>query len=50
MLKRVANDRTSPDFIPYPAQLEGKYDYAETAAHVAAAFQALQNEIIRLTK
>ena len=50
MLKRVANDATSPDFIPYPGQLEGKYYYAETAAHVAAAFQALQNEIIRLTK
>ena len=25
MLKRMANDRTSPDFIRYPAQLEGKY-------------------------
>jgi Flp pilus assembly protein TadG len=50
MLKRVANDRTSPDFVPYPGQLEGKYYYAETSAHVAAAFQSLQNEIIRLTK
>jgi hypothetical protein len=50
MLKRVANDATSPDFIPYPGQLEGKYYYAETSAHVSAAFQALQNEIIRLTK
>jgi Flp pilus assembly protein TadG len=50
MLKRVANDRTSPDFVAFPDQLEGKYYYAETSAHVAAAFQALQNEIIRLTK
>ncbi len=50
MLKRVANDATSPDFIPCPAQLEGKYYFAETAATSAAAFQALQNQIIRLTK
>ena len=50
MLKRVANDATSPDFIVHPTQLEGKYYYAETEADVAAAFQALQNQIIRLTK
>ena len=50
ILKRVANDRTSPDFVAFPDELEGKYYYAETSAHVAAAFQALQNEIIRLTK
>ena len=50
MLKRIANDLTSPDHIAAPAQLEGKYYYAETEAHVAAAFQALQNQIIRLTK
>jgi Flp pilus assembly protein TadG len=49
MLKRIANDRTSPDFISSP-QLEGNYYFAETEAHVAAAFQALQNQIIRLTK
>jgi Flp pilus assembly protein TadG len=48
MLKRVANDITSPDY--NGAQLEGKYYFAETEAHVAAAFQALQNQIIRLTK
>ena len=48
ILKRVANDITSPDY--NSAQLEGKYYYAETEAHVAAAFQALQNQIIRLTK
>ena len=41
---------TSPDYIVPPTQLEGRYYYAETAAHVSAAFQALQNQIIRLTK
>jgi len=50
MLMRIANDALSPDRIAAPAQLEGKYYYAETEAHVAAAFQALQNQIIRLTK
>jgi Flp pilus assembly protein TadG len=48
ILKRLANDLTSPD--RNPAQLEGKYYFAETQAHVSAAFQALQNQIIRLTK
>ena len=49
ILKRVANDPTSPDKVGTP-QLEGRYYYAETAEHVSAAFQALQNQIIRLTK
>ena len=48
ILKRVANDKTSVDF--NPAQLEGKYFFAQTAADVGPAFQALQNMIIRLTK
>ena len=48
ILKRIANDMTSPD--RNPAQLEGKYYFAETQEHVSAAFQALQNQIIRLTK
>jgi Flp pilus assembly protein TadG len=48
ILKRMANDMTSLD--RNPAQLEGKYYFAETAEHVSAAFQALQNQIIRLTK
>ncbi len=48
ILMRVANDRRSPDF--NAAQLEGKFYYAETAADVSPAFQALQNEIIRLSK
>ena len=41
--------RASPDKKPAP-QLEGRYYFAETAEHVSAAFQALQNQIIRLTK
>jgi Flp pilus assembly protein TadG len=48
ILKRVANDKSSPDF--NSAQLAGKYFYAPTAADVAPAFQGIQNEIIRLTK
>jgi Flp pilus assembly protein TadG len=48
ILKRLANDATSPD--RNPAQLEGKYYFAATASDVNAAFQALQNQIIRLTK
>jgi hypothetical protein len=48
VLKRMANDSTSPDF--NGAQLEGKYYYAQTAADVGPAFQALQNQILRLTK
>jgi len=48
MLKRIANDRTSPDF--NPNQLEGKYYYAQTAADVAPAFEGIQNQILRLSK
>jgi hypothetical protein len=48
VLKRVANDITSPDF--NNAQLEGKYYYAATAADVAPVFQQLQNQIVRLSK
>ena len=48
ILKRMANDRTSLDF--NSAQLEGKYYYAQTAADVGPAFQALQNQILRLSK
>jgi len=48
ILKRMANDSTSPDF--NPAQLEGKYYYAQTAADVGPAFQQLQNQILRLSK
>ena len=48
ILKRIANDLRSPDH--NAAQLEGKYYFAKTEADVSPAFQALQNQIIRLTK
>ena len=48
ILKRIANDATSPDF--NPDHLEGKYYFAQTPDDVAPAFQALQNQIIRLSK
>jgi Flp pilus assembly protein TadG len=48
ILKRVANDATSPDH--NSAQLEGKYFYAKTPDDVGPAFQGIQNQIIRLTK
>ena len=51
ILKRVANDTVAngnPDF--NPNQLQGAYYYAQTAADVSAAFQALQNQIVRLSK
>jgi hypothetical protein len=48
ILKRIANDRTSPDF--NEDQLEGKYYYAQTESDVGPAFEALQNQIIRLSK
>jgi Flp pilus assembly protein TadG len=48
LLKRIANDITSPDF--NETQMEGKYYFAKTAADVGPAFQALQNQIIRLSK
>jgi hypothetical protein len=48
ILKRIANDRRSPDF--NANQLEGKYFYAATAADVAPAFEGIQNQILRLSK
>ncbi len=48
ILKRISNDRRSPDY--NGAQLEGKYFYAQTAADVAPAFAGIQNQILRLTK
>ncbi len=48
ILKRVANDSTSLDF--NDDQLEGKYYFAQTGADVGPAFQALQNQIVRLSK
>jgi Flp pilus assembly protein TadG len=48
VLKRVANDKTSPDY--NSAQIEGKYYFAQTEADVGPAFQALQSQIVRLSK
>jgi Flp pilus assembly protein TadG len=48
ILKRMANDPLSPDH--NPAQLDGKFFYAQTAADVSAAFQGIQNQILRLSK
>ena len=48
ILKRIANDRTSPDY--NSAQTAGKYYYAQTSADVGAAFQALRSELLRLSK
>ena len=47
ILMRMANDTLSPDF--NSNQLEGKY-YATTEADVGPAFEALQNQIVRLSK
>jgi Flp pilus assembly protein TadG len=48
ILKRISNDKSSPDY--NSAQLEGKYFFAQTAADVAPAFQGIQNQILRLSK
>jgi hypothetical protein len=48
VLMRIANDKRSPDY--NSAQTEGKYYYAETEADVGPAFQALQSQIVRLSK
>lgn len=48
ILMRIANDDRSPDY--NAGQLEGKYYFAASEGDVGAAFQSLQNEIIRLSK
>ncbi len=48
ILRRIANDAKSADY--NAAQLSGKYFYAASASDVGPAFQALQNDIIRLTR
>jgi len=48
ILKRMANDPSSPD--RNTAQLAGQYFYAQTAADVSAAFQGIQNQILRLSR
>jgi Mg-chelatase subunit ChlD len=48
VLMRIANDADSPDF--NDTQMEGKYYFAQTEADVGPAFQALQSQIVRLSK
>jgi Flp pilus assembly protein TadG len=48
ILMRMANDIRSPDF--NDDQLEGRYYFALTGADVGPAFQALQSQIVRLSK
>jgi hypothetical protein len=48
ILKRISNDKSSPDF--NSAQLDGRYFYAPTAGDVAPAFQGILSEILRLSK
>src|SRR6185503_16676299 len=48
VLMRIANDKRSPDF--NNTQMEGKYYFARTEADVGPAFQALQSQIVRLSK
>jgi hypothetical protein len=48
ILMRIANDKASPDF--NSMQLEGKYYFAQTEADVGPAFEALQAQIVRLSK
>jgi hypothetical protein len=48
ILKRIANDKSSPDY--NKNQMDGRYYYARTAADVGPAFQQLQSQILRLSK
>lgn len=48
ILRRIANDSVSPDH--NSAQLDGAYFYAPTAADVSAAYQGIQNQILRLSR
>jgi Flp pilus assembly protein TadG len=48
MLRRIANDPTSPDHIN--GQKDGKFFFAGSASELNAAFQAIRSLIIRLTQ
>jgi hypothetical protein len=55
ILKRMANDHTDTFSGPLnvdfnSAQLEGRFFFAKTADDVAAAFEGIQNQILRLSK
>ena len=48
ILKRVANDATSPDF--NSSQLTGQYYFASDPAQLRSAFEAVRNQILRLSQ
>jgi Flp pilus assembly protein TadG len=48
ILKRVANDRTSPGF--NPAQPEGRYFFAGDPAQLNSAFESVRNQIVRFSE
>jgi hypothetical protein len=48
ILRRIANDPSSPDY--NPDQLDGRYYYAGSPAELEAAFQAVRDQIVRLTQ
>jgi Flp pilus assembly protein TadG len=48
ILLRIANDRTSASF--NPAQQEGKYYYAHDPSELNAAFEAVRDQMIRVTE
>ena len=49
ILQRIANDPASSDFNP-PPQLGGQYFFAGDPAELNAAFQAVRDQIVRLTE
>ena len=50
ILQRIANDHVASNTDFNSSQLEGKYFFAQTPADVGAAFQGIQNQILRLSK
>ncbi len=48
ILQRVANDKASASF--NPNQLEGKYYFASDPVQLRAAFEAVRNQILRLSQ
>jgi Flp pilus assembly protein TadG len=48
LMRRVANDPTSPDFGSHSSEPSGTYVYAPTSAQLRQAFQQVASEIFRL--
>jgi len=48
ILMRIANDPASPSF--NPSQAEGKYYFAGDTSQLASAFEAIRNQIVRLSQ